>query len=43
VAPHDPMTFVSAPMVLVVVATLASLVPGWRATRVDPVSAMRPE
>jgi predicted permease len=43
VAPHDPMTFVSAPMVLVVVATLASLVPGWRATRVDPVSAMRSE
>jgi putative ABC transport system permease protein len=43
VAPLDPMTFAIAPMVLIVVATLASLVPGWRATRVDPVSAMRSE
>jgi predicted permease len=43
VAPLDPMTFVIAPVVLVIVATLASLLPGWRATRVDPVSAMRSE
>jgi predicted permease len=41
VAPLDPATFAVAPLLLLAVAAVASLVPGWRATRVDPVSAMR--
>ncbi len=32
---------VAVPFVLLAVATLASLVPAWRATRIDPVEALR--
>ena len=41
VAPHDPATFSIVPAVLVLVALLASWIPAWRATRVNPLSALR--
>jgi putative ABC transport system permease protein len=43
VRPADPVTFVSVGVVLSFVAVLASLVPAWRATRVDPVVALKTE
>jgi putative ABC transport system permease protein len=43
VSPGDPLTFVSVAGVLTAVAILASLVPAWRATRVDPVVALKTE
>ena len=39
----DPQTFGSAIAVLVVAALAASWIPAARATRVDPMQAMRPE
>jgi putative ABC transport system permease protein len=37
----DPVTFVAVPLLFVVVASLASLLPALRATRVDPARALR--
>jgi putative ABC transport system permease protein len=37
----DPMTFVTLPVVLGVVAFIAGLLPAIRATRVDPLEALR--
>lgn len=41
VAPHDPVTFVGATGLLILVAVLATLIPGSSATRVNPNVALR--
>lgn len=43
VSAHDPVTFASVPILLALVALVATLIPGWRAARVDPVIALRAE
>jgi putative ABC transport system permease protein len=39
----DPLTFVGVSAILAVVALLASLIPAFRATRVEPIKALREE
>ena len=39
----DPLTFVAAPMVLLLVGVIAAYLPARRAGRVDPASVMRSE
>jgi putative ABC transport system permease protein len=41
VASRDPLTFAAAALLLAATALAANLVPAWRATRVDPLVAMR--
>ena len=41
ITPLDPATFVTAPLLLMIVASLAALIPAIRATRVDAVRALR--
>jgi putative ABC transport system permease protein len=43
VSPFDPLTFGLAPLILVVIALVAAFVPALRASRVDPVVALRCE
>jgi putative ABC transport system permease protein len=43
VEPGDPATFAAVAATLTAVAIAASLVPAWRATRVDPVRALKAE
>ena len=43
VGPHDPVTFTAIAMLVSIVAVTACLVPARRATRVDPVVALRAE
>ena len=43
VDPHDPGTFTLVAAIVVAVGVLATLVPAWRATRVDPIVTLRAE
>jgi ABC-type lipoprotein release transport system permease subunit len=40
---HDPLTIVLATVALAVVAGLAGYLPAWRASRTDPMTALRYE
>jgi len=41
ISPRDPVTFIGAPAALMLVAVVANYIPAFRATRVDPMRAMR--
>jgi putative ABC transport system permease protein len=43
VSQHDPRTFTTVAAVVVAVGIAATLIPAWRATRVDPVVTLRAE
>jgi ABC-type antimicrobial peptide transport system permease subunit len=43
VRPHDPLTLVGVAVLMGLTALPACLVPAWRASRVDPMTALRAE
>ena len=43
VSPADPATFAAVAALLTIVAGVASAVPAWRASRVDPILALKSE
>jgi predicted permease len=40
---HDPSTFTAVPVLVIVVGLIATWIPAWRATRVDPIDTLRAE
>ncbi len=40
-APHDPLTMVASVIALAVIGAIASVIPAWRAARVEPTTALR--
>jgi putative ABC transport system permease protein len=43
VSQHDPRTFAIVPALVIAVGLLATWIPAWRATRVDPIDTLRAE
>ena len=43
IAPADPVSIAAAAVLMLVVAALASVIPAWRAARIDPVVALKME
>ena len=41
VSPRDPLAFGLAFVIMIIVALVACFLPAWRATRIDPVRALR--
>ncbi len=43
VSAADPLTFIAAPLLLLMASMAACLIPAWRATRINPLAALRCE
>jgi ABC-type antimicrobial peptide transport system permease subunit len=41
VGPNDPSTLIGASAIFVLTVVVASLVPAWRASKIDPMEALR--